>query len=367
MQALEDAVDELADRTGFSGVVRVDRSGSIELAKAYGPADRGHEISNTIDTQFAIASGTKGLTALAVVSLIEDGSLDLATPARSRLGGDLPLIRDDVTIEHLLSHRSGIGDYLDEEAHHEITDYVMPVPVHELATTEQYLAVLGGHPTAFPPGERFAYCNSGYVVLASIAERASGVEFHELVRRRVCEPACRSEARTSPRRRPPTRCSRTHPTGHGPSRASSTNGRRPKLSSSCGSDGSAPVVDPAVPNGPLLTRNLSLLHSVGLRLVADAVHSPVPSEKEGVMGFRRPLGILVGMLVLGVTMLAAAPAALANGHHEVVTSTMHQHETVSVSGTNPCTGVAITGTRDINAVFHITYFVNEDEVWRSEE
>jgi CubicO group peptidase (beta-lactamase class C family) len=189
MQALEDAVDELADRTRFSGVVRVDRSGSIAFAKAYGLADRGHEISNTIDTQFAIASGTKGLTALAVVSLIEDGSLDLATTARSRLGGDLPLIRDDVTIGHLLSHRSGIGDYLDEDAPHEITDYLMPVPVHELATTEQYLAVLGGHGTAFPPGERFAYCNGGYVVLALIAERTSGAPFHELVRRRVCEPA----------------------------------------------------------------------------------------------------------------------------------------------------------------------------------
>ena len=61
--------------------------------------------------------------------------------------------------------------------------------MHELATTEQFLAVLDGHPTAFPPGERFAYCNGGYVVLALIAERASGVPFHELVRRRVCEPA----------------------------------------------------------------------------------------------------------------------------------------------------------------------------------
>ena len=81
------------------------------------------------------------------------------------------------------------------------------------------------------------------------------------------------------------------------------------------------------------------------------------------MACRRPLGILLGMLVLGVTMLAAAPAALANGHHEVVTSTMHRHETVPVHGTNPCTGVAFTGTRDINSVFHITYFVNEDEVW----
>jgi CubicO group peptidase (beta-lactamase class C family) len=189
MQPLEDAVDSLADRTGFSGVVRVERSGSIELEKAYGLADRGHDISNTSDTQFAIASGSKGLTALAVVSLIEDGSLDLTTTARSVLGGDLPLIGDEVTVEHLLAHRSGIGDYLDEDAHPDVTDYVMPVPVHELATTEQYLAVLGGHASVFPPGERFAYCNGGYVVLALIAERTSCVPFHELVRQRACEPA----------------------------------------------------------------------------------------------------------------------------------------------------------------------------------
>jgi CubicO group peptidase (beta-lactamase class C family) len=189
MPPLEDELDSVADRTGFSGVVRMDRSGSIEPAKAYGLADRGHGISNTIDTQFGIASGTKGLTALAVVSLIEDGSLDLTTSARSVLGEDLPLIDDDVTIEHLLSHRSGIGDYFDEDAGHAITDYVLPVPVHELATTEQFLAVLAGYPSAFPPGERFAYNNGAYVVLALIAERTSGVPFHDFVRRRVCEPA----------------------------------------------------------------------------------------------------------------------------------------------------------------------------------
>jgi CubicO group peptidase (beta-lactamase class C family) len=186
---LADAVDSLAEQTCFSGGVRVDGSAGIELAKAYGFADRRHEILNTIETQFAIASGSKGLTALAVVSLIEGGTLHLKTSARSVLGADLPLIGDDVTIEHLLSHRSGIGDYLDEDAGHEITDYVMPVPVHEIASTEQYLAVLGGHPAAFPAGERFSYCNSGYVVLALIAERASGIPFHKLVRERVCEPA----------------------------------------------------------------------------------------------------------------------------------------------------------------------------------
>jgi CubicO group peptidase (beta-lactamase class C family) len=189
MHLLGHAVDAVAEANGFSGVVRVDRGDEVVLANAYGLAHRGYRIPNTVDTRFAIASGTKGLTALAVASLIEDGSLDLSTTARSVLGQDLPLIDDDVTIEHLLSHRSGIGDYLDEGADHDIAGYLMPVPVHELATTEQYLAALDGHATKFPPNERFAYNNGGYVVLALIAERTSGIPFHELVRQRVCEPA----------------------------------------------------------------------------------------------------------------------------------------------------------------------------------
>jgi CubicO group peptidase (beta-lactamase class C family) len=156
VQPLEPEIDTIAAANDFSGVVRIDRDGEVELAKAYGLAHRGHEIPNTVDTQFGIASGVKGLTAVAVVSLIEDGSLDLSTRARSVLGRDLPLIADDVTVEHLLSHRSGIGDYVDEDADHEITDYVLPVPVHELATTEQYLAVLDGHEPKFAPGEQFS-------------------------------------------------------------------------------------------------------------------------------------------------------------------------------------------------------------------
>jgi CubicO group peptidase (beta-lactamase class C family) len=108
---------------------------------------------------------------------------------RSLLGDDLPLIADDVTVEQLLAHRSGIGDYFEEEDESDITEYLLPVPVHTLAETEDYLAVLDGFPMKFAPGERFSYCNGGYVVLALIAERASGVPFHELVARRVCEPA----------------------------------------------------------------------------------------------------------------------------------------------------------------------------------
>lgn len=180
------SVDQMATETGFSGVVRIDRGDTVVFAKAYGLAQRGCGAVNTVGHQFGIASGTKGLTALTVVSLIEEGRLQLTTTARSLLELDLPLIGDDVTVEQLLAHRSGIGDYVDEEAGLEINDYILPVPVHELATTEQYVRVLGGHPTKFASNERFSYCNSGYVVLALIAERVAGTPFQELVEQRVC-------------------------------------------------------------------------------------------------------------------------------------------------------------------------------------
>jgi CubicO group peptidase (beta-lactamase class C family) len=157
--------------------------------KRGGLADRRWGIPNTVDTRFGIASGTKGLTALTVVTLIEEGVLSLRTAVRSLLREDLPLIRDDVTVEHLLAHHSGIGDYYDEELVTDFDSFELPVPVNKLATTEDYLAVLDGHQTKFVPDERFSYSNGGYVVLALIAERASDVPFHELVVQRVCEPA----------------------------------------------------------------------------------------------------------------------------------------------------------------------------------
>lgn len=170
-------------------MVRVDRASDVEFCSAHGLADRAHEVPNAVDTLFGTASGTKGLTALVVMSLIERGTLELSTTARSLLGDDLPLVAHDVTIGHLLAHRSGIGDYLNEDGVGDLGDFRMPVPVHELTNTEQYLAVLDGHGTAFPAGERFAYNDAGYVLLALLAERASGAAFPELVRTLVCEPA----------------------------------------------------------------------------------------------------------------------------------------------------------------------------------
>ena len=148
MRSLEEFVDTAAQAKGFSGVVRVDRRGVTEVAKAYGYADRAYGMANTVNTQFGTASATKGFTALTVMALVERGGLELSTTVRSLLGDDLPEIAADVTVEHLLGHRSGIGDYFDENELDDMTQYAMPVPVHQLATPEEYLGVLSGHRTS---------------------------------------------------------------------------------------------------------------------------------------------------------------------------------------------------------------------------
>lgn len=187
--ALGAALDARARADAISGVVSLDVDGEPVFAAAYGMADRAHGIPNAVDTRFGMASASKGFTALAVMSLVEDGTLQLDTPVRGILKQDVPLIDDAVTVEHLLTHTSGIGDYLDEEAEWEVDDYVLTVPVHELAETEAFVRAIDGYEQKSAPGERFTYNNGGYITLAILAERASGMLFHDLVAERVFEPA----------------------------------------------------------------------------------------------------------------------------------------------------------------------------------
>lgn len=188
-QALADALDAVIAETAFSGVVRVDVEGTPMIERAAGYADRAHRIEMTADTRIGVASGAKAFTALTVMALVERGVLALGTTAREILADTLPLIDDTVTVEHLLAHRSGIGDYLDESAVESITSYVMPIAVHLMADPESYVPALGGHPQVFPPGTQFAYNNAGFVVLALVAERAAGMPYHQLVDELVIDPA----------------------------------------------------------------------------------------------------------------------------------------------------------------------------------
>jgi CubicO group peptidase (beta-lactamase class C family) len=184
-RGLDDAIAARA----FTGVATVDVADRRTLERREGFLHRALRVPMTSRARIAIASGSKSFTALAVMRLVEDGELRLEQPVRGLLGDDLPLIDNGVTIEHLLTHTSGIGDYLDEDSGWEVSDYVLSLPVHTLTTAEAFLPMLHGHPQKFAPGERFAYCNGGYIVLAVLLERATEGTYHDVVRRLVFEPA----------------------------------------------------------------------------------------------------------------------------------------------------------------------------------
>ncbi len=183
------SLDEAIATATFTGVVAVDVGPRRVLERTAGFLHRGLRVPMTPDARIAIASGSKSFTALAIMRLVEEGVLRLDQPVRDLLGPDLPLIDAGVTIEHLLTHTSGIGDYLDEDSDWEASDYVLTLPVHTLTTAEAFLPLLEGYPQKADPGEGFAYCNGGFMVLAVLLERATGSTYHEVVRRLVLEPA----------------------------------------------------------------------------------------------------------------------------------------------------------------------------------
>ena len=123
------------------------------------------------------------------MGLVEQGKLALGTTARSLLGDDLPLIDDGVTVEHSSPTARASATTSTRTSDDEINDYVIPVPVHELETTEDYLGCSTDTRRSSRRVSGSNYCNGGYVVLALLAERAGGVPYHDLVAQRVCDPA----------------------------------------------------------------------------------------------------------------------------------------------------------------------------------
>ena len=184
--------DELAARItaaaqagDFAGAVQVTVAGTPVFVGAFGEADRSHAILNTSDTRFGIASGSKLITALGVGALVDEGRLALDTRLRDVVAVPLPGVSPDVTIDHLLSHTSGVHDYLDEEQLESADTVELPIAPFKLLGPRDYVPLLVAGEARFAPGTRFSYCNSGYVLLGLAIEAVAACSFHELVEQRV--------------------------------------------------------------------------------------------------------------------------------------------------------------------------------------
>ena len=135
----------------------------------------------TPDSVFRLGSLTKQLTAATVLKLIEDGRISLDDPV-SRFFPDYPQPGGSATVRQLLNHTSGIVSYTD------VPGWMVEANTNRAYTTDQMVALFRDLPSRTPPGQAWAYNNSGYVLLAAIVERVTGQRWHQVVEERVTRP-----------------------------------------------------------------------------------------------------------------------------------------------------------------------------------
>ena len=169
----------------FSGSVLVARNGKVLLAKGYGYSDIAKKSPNTAETRFRAASITKQFTAMAILQLREAGKLSL-DDSICRWVERCPDAWKAVTIAHLIHHSSGIPDY--EEALELGSDRYAQF-TKDAHNAELILDSARLKPLDFPPGSKFHYSNTGYILLAHIIEKASAMPFAEYMKKKIFEPA----------------------------------------------------------------------------------------------------------------------------------------------------------------------------------
>lgn len=172
----------------FSGVITVSINDEIIYSKTQGYRDITNQLVINTDTKFGIASGTKLLTALGIGKLIDCGKLNLNTKVWNIFNRPLLYIDKNATIEHLLAHRSGIYDYLDEELIDEDDDIELDIPLYKLITPTDFLPLFEDHTPKFTPEEKTSYSNGGYVLLGAIIEEVTGKIFREYIRDEILTP-----------------------------------------------------------------------------------------------------------------------------------------------------------------------------------
>ena len=151
------------------------------FARAYGHADREHNIANTLETRFRIGSMNKMFTAVATLQLVEAGKINLDAPLGTYLP-DYPNkdVATQVTIAELLDHTGGTGDIFGPQfdAHR-----------LEVQSLQDYEKLYGSRGLAFTPGSKWDYSNYGFILLGLVIEKISGKSYYDYVREHVYAPA----------------------------------------------------------------------------------------------------------------------------------------------------------------------------------
>jgi CubicO group peptidase (beta-lactamase class C family) len=174
IKLIEDKINNVKE---FSGVIRINRAEEVLFEKAYGFADISNDRINNINTRFGIASGAKLLAAISICKLVEQGKLKFDSLLKEYI--DCDNFDENVTVKHLLTHTSGLPDYFYEDFT-EIT-----IPMYMLKEPKDFLPSMIMQKSVFKAGEKYQYNNGGYVILAYIVEKVSGMRFIDFVKEHI--------------------------------------------------------------------------------------------------------------------------------------------------------------------------------------
>ena len=180
---------EQKDAPGMA--VALIRNGRIEYRKGFGLADLDARTPITPDTQFLLASVTKQFTAMAIMALAEQRKLQF-DDSLAKFCPEFPDYAKTITIRNLLNHTAGLTEYHDLLVGKSYKNYFRssksPPAAHEFTAAEALQALSRQKKLRFPPGEKFEYSNSGYVVLGQIIERVSGKRYAEFLKETIFDP-----------------------------------------------------------------------------------------------------------------------------------------------------------------------------------
>ncbi len=178
-QAMDTALSPYFKANTPGATVLVTKDGKTLFRKAYGMANLEQEVAMKPEMIFRLGSITKQFTAVAIMMLSEQKKLDVKDEI-TKFFPDYPTHGKKITIEHLLTHTSGIMSYTSMPKFQEINDKDL--------TPQEFMDVFKNEPMQFEPGERFGYCNSGYFILGAMIEKLSNQTYAEFLAQNIFEP-----------------------------------------------------------------------------------------------------------------------------------------------------------------------------------
>ena len=176
---LDELVTTYVNAARFNGTVLIAKKDNILLHKGYGYRDVARKLKTDKNTIFQIGSITKQFTSTIILQLQEEKKLSVSDKL-SKYFPDYPN-GDDITIEHLMTHTSGIFNYAEDPA------FINNAVFHP-ANRKEMLSFFRDRPLKFKPGSKAEYSNSGYILLGYIIEDVTGKHYGEVLRERIFHP-----------------------------------------------------------------------------------------------------------------------------------------------------------------------------------